>query len=248
MAFKPPGALRFLHAPFLLAMDARAWRAVAVTLALFAGVAGVFLLGKAALGLHTEARLEAWLGGLADTPWGLPATIAVFTAAAFLGAPQFLLIAACVVAFGPWLGFVYAWVATVVSAAVTFAIGRAMGARTLERFRGGRLNRLSRFVGRNAFVGSFVIRNVPSAPFIVVNMAFGVSDARFASFLAGCALGVLPKTALVAFFGGSFMTAVAGDGVWTSAILAGVGLAWLGLMLGARAWLQRRAKAAEEDR
>jgi uncharacterized membrane protein YdjX (TVP38/TMEM64 family) len=73
-------------------------------------------------------------------------------------------------------------------------------------------------------------------------MAFGVSPARFSSFLAGCALGVLPKTALVAFFGGSVMTAVTGDGVWTSAILAAVGLAWLALMLGMRAVLERRAR------
>jgi uncharacterized membrane protein YdjX (TVP38/TMEM64 family) len=104
------------------------------------------------------------------------------------------------------------------------------------------VNRLSRFVGRNAFVGSFIIRNVPSAPFIVVNMAFGVSRARFASFILGCALGVLPKTALVAFFGGSFMTAVEGDGVWTSVILAAVGVGWLALMLIMRAVLERRAR------
>ena len=226
---------------FLFDMEARAWRAVAVTLLLFAGTAAVFLVGKTALGLGTEARLEAWLGGLADTPWALPATLLVFTLAAFVGLPQFLLIAACVAVFGPWEGFLYSWIATVASAAVTFGAGRAMGARSLERFGGGTLNRLSRFVGRNAFVGSFIIRNVPSAPFVVVNMAFGVSQARFVSFLLGCALGVLPKTALVAFFGGSFMTAVKGDGIWTSAILAGAGLAWLGLMLAMRAVLERRA-------
>jgi uncharacterized membrane protein YdjX (TVP38/TMEM64 family) len=232
---------------FLFDMEARAWRAVLITVLLFAGAAAVFLIGKAALGLGTEARLQAWLGGLADTPWGLPAAVALFTAAAFLGLPQFLLIAVCVVAFGPWTGFLYSWIATVASAAVTFGAGRSMGARSLERFGGGTLNRLSRFVGRNAFVGSFIIRNVPSAPFVVVNMAFGVSRARFPSFLLGCALGVLPKTALVAFFGGSFMTAVEGDGVWTSLILAALGIGWLGLMLGMRALLERRAGLDKSD-
>ena len=231
---------------FLLTMDARTWRAVAVTVGLFVSIAAVFLFGKTALGLETEQEVERWLGGFSDTAWGLPAVIAVFTITAFVGAPQFLLIAACVVAFGPWLGFAYSWVATVVSAAVTFYVGRVVGARSLERFGGEGLNRLSRFVGRNAFVGSFIIRNVPSAPFIVVNMAFVVSRARFLSFLAGCALGVLPKTAVVAFFGGSFMTAVKGDGVWSSAILAGLGAAWLALMLVARVFLERRGKMEEE--
>ena len=230
---------------FLLSMDSRAWRAVAVTVGLFASIGLIFLFGRTTLGVETEQGLERWLSGLNGSGWGLPATVLLFTLAAFIGAPQFLLIAACVVAFGPWFGFLYAWVATVVSAAVTFYVGRLVGARSLQSFGGGRLNRVSRFVGKNAFAGSFIIRNVPSAPFIVVNMAFGVSQARFSSFIAGCALGVLPKTALVAFFGGSFMTAVAGDGVWTSAILAGVGVAWLALMLAARGFMQRRAQALE---
>ena len=193
--------------------------------------------------LHAEARLEAWLGGFRHGPWGLPAAVIVFTVAAFFGAPQFILIAACVVAFGPWFGFLYSWIATVASAAVTYWMGRGPTARVLERHGGKTVGRLTRFVGQNAFYASFMIRNVPSAPFIVVNMAFGAARASFPGFLAGCALGVLPKTALVAFFGGSFMTAVSGDGVWTSAILAGVALAWLGLMLGVREWVRRREKA-----
>ena len=60
----------------------------------------------------------------------------------------------------------------------------------------------------------------------------------------GCALGVLPKTALVAFFGGAVVSAVSGDGVWTSAILAGTAVVWLGLMLGVRELVKRRERAA----
>jgi uncharacterized membrane protein YdjX (TVP38/TMEM64 family) len=169
----------------------------------------------------------------------------VFTLSAFLGVPQFILIAACVVAFGPWFGFLYSWLATVASAAVTYWLGRGPTARALERFGGRTTARLKRFVGRNAFYASFIIRNVPSAPFIVVNMAFGAARASFAGFMAGCALGVLPKTALVAFFGGSFMTAVSGDGIWTSAILAAVAVAWLGVMLAVRELVKRREGARD---
>ncbi len=164
----------------------------------------------------------------------------MFIGAAFLGAPQFVLIAACVVAFGPWLGFGYSWVATVVSAGVTYWLGRGPTARLVDRIGGQTLERLRRFVGKNAFYASFMIRNVPSAPFIVVNMAFGAARANFWSYLAGCALGVLPKTALVAFFGGAVVTAVRGDGIYTSVILAGVAVVWLGLMLGVREWVRRR--------
>lgn len=228
---------------FLSNMEARRWRAVLATIVVLGAMTALFAVGKSQLGLDAEARLEAWLGGFRHGPWGLPAAVIVFTVSAFFGAPQFILIAACVVAFGPWFGFLYSWIATVASAAVTYWMGRGPTARLLERHGGKTVGRLTRFVGQNAFYASFMIRNVPSAPFIVVNMAFGAARASFPGFLAGCALGVLPKTALVAFFGGSFMTAVSGDGVWTSAILAGVALAWLGLMLGVREWVRRREKA-----
>jgi uncharacterized membrane protein YdjX (TVP38/TMEM64 family) len=225
---------------FLLNMEARRWRALLATVLLLGAVTALFAIGKSQLGLGAEARLEAWLNGFSDSPWGLVATVAVFVVSAFLGVPQFILIAACVVAFGPWFGFAYSWLATVVSAAVTYWLGRGPTARAVERFGGKTTERLKRFVGRNAFYASFMIRNVPSAPFIVVNMAFGAARASFLGFLAGCALGVLPKTALVAFFGGSFMSAVSGDGVWTSAILAGVAVGWLAIMLAVREVVKRR--------
>jgi uncharacterized membrane protein YdjX (TVP38/TMEM64 family) len=232
---------------FLLNMEARRWRTLAVTVLLLGGIVALFAFGKSHLALGAEDRLEAWLGGYRIGPWGLVAAVAVFTLSAFIGVPQFLLIAACVVAFGPWFGFLYSWIATVVSAAVTYWLGRGPTARTLERLGGGTIERIRTFVGRNAFSASFIIRNVPSAPFIVVNMAFGAVRASFPAYLAGCALGVLPKTALVAFFGGSFMAAVSGDGVWTSLILAAVACVWLVLMLAVRELVKRREAARNVD-
>ena len=231
---------------FLSNMEARRWRAVLATALLLGAMIALFAVGKSQLGLEAEGRLEDWLVGFRQGPWGLAAAIMVFTLAAFFAAPQFILIAACVVAFGPWFGFLYSWIATVVSAGVTYWLGRGPTARLLERHGGRTVGRLTRFVGKNGFYASFMIRNVPSAPFIVVNMAFGAARTSFPAFLAGCALGVLPKTALVAFFGGSFMTAVSGDGIWTSAILAGVALAWLILMLVVRELVKRREIARGE--
>jgi uncharacterized membrane protein YdjX (TVP38/TMEM64 family) len=229
---------------FILNMEARRWKAALATALLLAATLGLLALGKTQLGLATEEKLEAWLQGYAGSPWAFAATIVLFVVSAFIGAPQFILIAACVVAFGPSLGFFYSWAATVVSAGVTYWMGRGPTARLLDRVGGRTLDRLKRFVGRNAFYASFMIRNVPSAPFIVVNMAFGATRANFWLFLAGCTLGVLPKTALVSFFGGAVVSAVSGDGVWTSLILAGVAVVWLALMLGVREWVKRRERAA----
>ena len=232
---------------FILNMEARRWRAVLATALLLGATVALLMIGKSRLGLEAEENLEAWLQGYAGSPWAFAATVVLFIAAAFIGAPQFILIAACVVAFGPSLGFFYSWAATVASAGVTYWLGRGPTARMLDRYGGRTLGRLKGFVGKNAFYASFMIRNVPSAPFIVVNMAFGAARASFWRFLAGCALGVLPKTALVAFFGGAVVAAVSGDGVWTSLILAAVAAVWLAAMLGVRELVKRRERAAGAD-
>ncbi|WP_035294477.1 TVP38/TMEM64 family protein [Brevundimonas bacteroides] len=233
---------------FIFNMEGRRWRTALAAALLLGATLGLLALGKTQFALAAEENLEGWLQGYRGSPWAFAATIVLFVAAAFIGAPQFILIAACVVAFGPSLGFFYSWAATVVSAGLTYWLGRGPTARLIDRLDSRTLERLKRFVGRNAFYASFMIRNVPSAPFIVVNMAFGATRASFLGFLAGCALGVLPKTALVAFFGGAVVSAVSGDGVWTSLILVAVAVAWLAIMLGVRELVRRRETASDTVR
>jgi hypothetical protein len=45
--------------------------------------------------------------------------------------------------------------------------------------------------------------------------------------------------------GGAVVSAVSGDGVWTSLILAAVAVVWLGLMLGVRELVRRRETAPD---
>src|SRR5262249_46313606 len=169
-------------------MDSRAWRTVWVSLALFGGVGALAVLGKTgALGFatHFDAELET----LRDSPWALPVTILVFAIADFIAAPRFLLVGACMVALGPWLGSAYAMLGTVVASWLQFYIGRWGGRDLVERYGGRRMNRFSRFIGRNDFMASIIVRNVPVAPAIVVNMAFGASKANFWRYIAGVVVG-----------------------------------------------------------
>jgi len=224
---------------FFTSLDAKAVRAVWVTLALFALVGLVFFIGRTQWGIEATHALEHWMAEYRQSPLAVFIVILVFTLSAFIGVPQFVLIAACVVAFGAWWGFVYSWVATVVSGAVTFYLGRAIGAETLQKIGGNSLNRLSAYIGKNAFMASFIIRNVPSAPFIVVNMAFGVSRASFWAFLSGCALGIIPKNVLVALFGSS-LAHISASGDWKVGLLILlIALIWLGIVVAARHLVER---------
>lgn len=225
---------------------ARRWPAIAAGLLVLLGMTLLFAVGKHHF-VDSQDEVARWLSGYRAGPWGVVVASALFTAAAIVGAPQFLLIGICVLVFGPWHGFAYSWVATVVSGAITYWLGRGPAARWLDRVGGEGYARVRAFIGKNAFVASFVIRNVPSAPFVVVNAAFGAVRANFWGYLAGCALGSLPKTAAIAFFGGSFLTAVKGDGVWSSAILAAIAFVWLVIMVLTKQWIRSRLRRAGSD-
>jgi uncharacterized membrane protein YdjX (TVP38/TMEM64 family) len=226
---------------FLSNMDAKAWRTLAISFLLFGGVGLVFLFGAQLFGFGGEATVEHWLTA-AGGPWSLPAAVAGFAVLAFVGVPQFMLIAAAVVAFGPWTGLAYSWIGTMVSSLVGFYLGRVAGARTLERFSGAGVKRFMDLVGRNGFFASLIVRLVPSAPFIVVNMAAGVTPMRVLDFAAGTAIGIVPKIALTAFAGNSIVQVMRGqvgrNALWLAAAVA----AWIGIGWLARSWLRARER------
>lgn len=224
---------------FFTNMDARAWRTLAVSFVLFGGVGLVFLFGAPLLGLNGETAVEHWLTA-AHGPWALPVAVAAFAILAFIGVPQFVLIAAAVVAFGPWMGFAYSWVGTLVSSLVGFALGRAFGGRLLRDLAGDGVRQFMKLIGRNGFLASLIVRLVPSAPFIVVNMAAGVTPMRLRDFAAGTALGIIPKIALTAFAGNAVFQSMTGGGQAHIPLLIGVAAIWLAIGWYARRWLKRR--------
>ena len=224
---------------FVSNMDRQAWRTLAVSFVLFGGVGIVFLFGAQVLGFNGEATVEHWLGA-ASGPWALPVAVAAFAALAFIGVPQFVLIAAAVVAFGAWAGFAYSWIGTMVSSLVGFYLGRMAGARALKTLSGESMQKFMDLVGRNGFLASLIVRLVPSAPFIVVNMAAGVTPMRAWDFSAGTAIGIVPKIALTAFAGSSIVQALNGGGLKHVAWLVVVVVVWIGIGWFAQRWLKAR--------
>jgi uncharacterized membrane protein YdjX (TVP38/TMEM64 family) len=226
---------------FLTAMDRRAVRAVVISLLLILAVALVFVIGRtSAFFDDDDAPLLDWLKENVQSPWALPLLTVIYCLAAFLGAPQMVLHAATIVIFGPVVGFLYGWVATMVSATVTYAMGRFAGQDVLRRYGGASINRLSEFVGRNGIMASFVSRFLPLGPFIIVNMVAGASHMRYWMYALGTGLGQAIKIFFVALTGQSVM-ALFLDGNVVVALTFGLAAAgWLGAMLFARRILRQK--------
>ncbi|HRI99768.1 MAG TPA: VTT domain-containing protein [Hyphomonas sp.] len=217
-------------------------RALYLGLGLLAAVLAVFFAGKSGL-LPGLEESETWLRDLAGSPWGLPAVVAIFCVAAFIGVPQFALIAASIAVFGPLPGAIYAWVANMISGALTFWIGRAGGEAAVKRYAGPRAQKLSRLIGQNALIASAVVRSVPAGPFLIVNMVFGASAAKFRDYWIGMGLGIIPKIALVAVGWKTVVTAFEGNPVMASLF----GLGAVALYAGIAFFVVRRARKAWQD-
>ena len=190
-------------------MDKKAARAIFVVGAMFLVVIAILVLGKQSMNLDNEQYLR-WFEAFSASEWSLAIVIATYVFAAFLGVPQWMLIAGTVFAFGPTIGAGYAWVSTMISAGLNFWLGRWIGAERLRQFGGDLVNRVIGVVRKNGFITSLAVRLVPTGPFVLVNMAAGVSRMTFSAFFSGTAIGIIPKILIVAFLGQSVITGLEG--------------------------------------
>lgn len=148
---------------------------------------------------------------LSSSPWALPITIALFCGLAFIGTPQWMLITGAVLAFGPWEGGAISWIGSLTAAMLGFCLGHFLGAERLRKIDAKLIRKLSAAVRRNGFMTSLVVRLVPTGPAILVNLAAGVSRMRFRHFVAGTAIGIIPKIIVVALISQGLISGLSGD-------------------------------------
>lgn len=185
-------------------LDARQWSAIAVVTSFVLGIgvlALAFFYGGELLRVEGQDNVETLIVHAGEGPWAPLWVMLVFSALALAGVPQFILIAATVVVFGPLLGSVYSWIATLASALLGFVLGRLFAQRMMTRYGGARLNRLSTLIARHGILSSALVRNVPSGPFIMVNVAAGATRMSAAKYTIGTAIGIVPKIAFIGLIG-----------------------------------------------
>lgn len=226
----------------LTQMDKEARRAILVVIAMFALALLVLTIGKSMV-TGDEGVYLRWFEAVSESPWAVIVVVVTFVGAAFIGVPQWALIAGSVVAFGPLYGSIYAWAATMTSAALNFWLGRKVGAERVRQFGGELVNRIISVVRRNGFVTSLAVRLVPTGPFVIVNMAAGVSGMKFPMFLSGTALGIIPKIVIVGLLAQGVLSGAQGDRLMFAFIV--LALVFIVIMLLARRRLKRHVEIAD---
>lgn len=175
------------------------WTAAALSFGPFIGLIIGLLIAREAFDLPVS-DFDMWFESFRQSEFSILIIIASFIGGSFLGLPQWALFAGVIAVFGPVHGGVLSWISTLISGSINFAFGRWFGQNRLEKALTAK-GRLAQFIDRlraNGFLASFAVRFVPTGPFIVVNVLAGASGLRYFAFIAGTALGIIPKILIVA--------------------------------------------------
>ncbi len=128
----------------------------------------------------------------ADNWWAPLLIVLAYTPASMVMFPRPLLTMAAVIVFGPIEGFAYAMIGVVLAGVAGYAIGRLVHRDTVRRVAGPRLNRLTGVLQRRGLIAVTLVRLVPIAPYLVVNLVMGAMRIRLHHFILGTFLGMLP--------------------------------------------------------
>ena len=149
--------------------------------------------------LTADALIE-WAHLLENDPRLIPAVVGTYVVGGLVMFPVTLLVGATAVVFSPVQAALCALLGCTASAAVSYGLGAVLGKQSVRKLGGKRLNRLNARLRRRGIISVILIRNLPLAPFTVVNLVAGASRIRFRDFLIGTAVGMLPGIAAITVF------------------------------------------------
>ena len=210
-----------------------AWGKLAL---LLAAIVALTLLWRATplAGVVSPENVITWAKDFGSHWWSPLVVMALFTPACLVMFPRPLITLAAVIAFGPWLGFLYALLGITASAVVTYYLGRRMRRDTVRRLAGEKLDRMAEVLKKYGLLAMTLLRLVPLAPFAVESIVAGAIHMKVWHVAVGTAIGLLPGTLATTIFGDQIETALSGGSInwWVVGSVLGV--------LGAGVWAVNR--------
>ena len=183
--------------------------------------------------------------------WWAPIVLMLsYTPACLVMLPRPLITLAAVIAFGPWLGFLYSLTGIVFSSIVTYYIGRRMRRDSVRRLAGPRLDRMIEVLKKRGLLAMTLLRLVPLAPFAVESIVAGAIHMRLWHVAVGTAIGLLPGTLATTIFGDAIETALTGTGDVNWWLVGGAVGLLAGGIVAVKRWftkMSRRIHAADEQ-
>jgi phospholipase D1/2 len=200
----------------------------------------------------TPERMAEFGTRLGHVWWGPPTVVAAYFVAVLTVFPTSVMIVATAMAFGPVIGGLFAFCGLMLAALVLFALGRWIAHRRASQvvqsalaesaLADSRLVHWARRLHLRGVTLVFLLRLLPVAPTIVVNLFCGAGGIRFRDYVWGTALGILPGTIYYSIFGRSIARWTRDPDLTTALVL--VALAGIGVGFGLLSRSKRTAPRA----
>jgi phospholipase D1/2 len=222
------------HADEVGAPDKPAWGKLAGIVLGIVALAAIWHFTPAREVATPEAAV-AWAKAFGAQPWAPWALMISYTPACLVMFPRPLITLAAVIAFGPWLGFLYSLAGICLASAVTWYMGLHMRRDTVRRLAGPKLDRMIEVMRKRGLIAMTLLRLVPLAPFAVESIVAGAIRMKLWHVVVGTAIGLLPGTLTTTVFGDAIETAVTGSGAVNWWLVGGAAA-----LLAAGAWAVKR--------
>ncbi|HEY8539226.1 MAG TPA: VTT domain-containing protein, partial [Steroidobacteraceae bacterium] len=211
------------------------WKLIAAA-CVIAGLAAIWKFTPLAQWLEPE-RVTGWAREFGGKRWAPLLVIAAYTPACIVMFPRPVITLFAVVAFGPWLGFLYAMLGIELAAWVTYMAGRRFDRRTVHRVAGRNLHRMLEVMRKRGLLAMTALRLVPLAPFAVEGVVAGAVRIKLWHFLVGTGLGMLPGTLAATILSDQLQAALEDPGRVNYWLIAGAVLLVMLATLFVRRWL-----------
>ena len=188
----------------------------------------------------TPERVIDWAHTFGSRWWAPIAVILAYTPACFTMFPRPLITLFAVLAFGPWLGFVYGMTGILLAAAATYVVGQKLPDDTVRKLAGPKMDGIAEVLRRRGLLACFAMRIVPAAPFAVEGFVAGNIGIKWRDLLLGTFLGMLPGTLTTTVFGDQIATALEDPSKINWWLVGGVILFFAVLIVVVKRWFAKQ--------
>jgi uncharacterized membrane protein YdjX (TVP38/TMEM64 family) len=218
-------------------------------------IVGIAILAAAGLALAwrytplaeivTPDSTIAFAQSLSHYWWAPIVLVLSYTPATVVMFPRWLITLAAVAIFGPWPALAYAELGVLLAALGGYVAGNLVGIDTTRRMAGPHLGRVRRLLRRRGLLAVTIVRLVPAAPFIVVNVVMGALRIPLHHYLLGTVLGMLPGMLATTVLGDQLTDALSAPTAANVSIAAAAVLAIAMIAFAGQHWLRH---ADDDDR
>lgn len=123
--------------------------------------------------------------------------------------PLAVFIALNVISFGPVLGFIVSWIATVTGCMLSFFVCRKLREKFEKKYRSNeKINKFKKYIGKISYSNLVLLLAMPFTPAFAINIGAGLSEIDYKKYFSALMIGKLPMVYFWGFIGKSFLESI----------------------------------------